>query len=233
MAISLVDEQIELKSVPTEIQKVLNEYVDIVLHELPKTLPPQWGIDHEIELVPRTKSLAKNAYQMPPLELIELRKQLDELLAAGFIKPAKAPYEARVLFQRNNDRTLRLCIDYRALKKFKLDLRSGYYQVRIAQGDEPKTTCVYKVFHEYLDQFVVAYLNDIVVFSSSLEKYQAHLRILKKGCTIDRVVEERYDLKMNSTSNSSTREDPVIKLLMLSVVKASIGPVYASPHAFE
>ena len=93
-----------------------------------------------------------NAYRIAPPKLAELRKQLDELLAVGFIRPAKAPYGAPVLFQKKKDGALRLCIDYRALNKVtvhnkyplsiisdlfdqlhgekyftKLDLRSGYY----------------------------------------------------------------------------------------------------------
>ncbi|TYJ99686.1 reverse transcriptase [Cucumis melo var. makuwa] len=143
MAIPLVDEQMETGTVPVEIQKV------------------------------RTKSLTKNAYQMTPPELAELRKQLDKLLATGFIKPIKATYRAPILFQKKKDETLRLCIYYRALNKYftKLDLWLGDYQVRIAYGDEPKTLCVtrYEAF-EYLS--VVVYLDDIVVFSSSLEEYQ-------------------------------------------------------------
>ncbi|KAK9004984.1 hypothetical protein V6N11_042434 [Hibiscus sabdariffa] len=104
---------------------------------------------------------------MAPSELEELRCQLNELLDAGFIRPSKAPYGAPVLFQKKHDGSLRMCIDYWALNKLtmknkypipliadlfdqlgsarwftKLDLRSGYYQVRIAEGDEPKTTCV-------------------------------------------------------------------------------------------
>ena len=143
---------------------------------------------------------------MTPPELAELRKQLDELLTAGFICPTKAPYGAPVLFQKKKDGTLLLCIDYRASNKVtvhnkyslpiisdlfdqlhgakyftKLDLRSGYYQVRITEGDESKTMCVTRygafeflvmpfgltnapatfctlmnhVFYEYLDQFVI------------------------------------------------------------------------------
>ena len=137
------------------------------------------------------------------------------------MRPAKAPYGAPVLFQKKNDGSMRLCIDYHALNKItvrnryplpiindlfdrlhgakyfsKLDLRSGYYQVRIAKGDEPKTTCVTRygafeflvmpfgltnapatfctlmnqVFHEYLNKFVVVYLDDIVVYNSTLEE---------------------------------------------------------------
>jgi len=81
-------------------------------------------IDHEIELLPGAKPPAKNAYRMAPPELAELRKQLDELLSAGFIRPAKAPYGAPVLFQKKKDGSLRLCIDYRALNK--LTIRNKY-----------------------------------------------------------------------------------------------------------
>ncbi|KAA0033968.1 reverse transcriptase [Cucumis melo var. makuwa] len=67
MVIPLVDEQIETGTVPVEIQEVMNEYVDVMPQELPKSLPPQRRIDHKIELVPGTKTPAKNAYRMAPL----------------------------------------------------------------------------------------------------------------------------------------------------------------------
>nr|CAD1820338.1 unnamed protein product [Ananas comosus var. bracteatus] len=120
-------------------------------------------------------------YRRAPPELEELQKQLKEFLDAGFIQPSKAPYGAPVLFQRKSDGSLRLCIDYRALNK-------------IAKGDEEKTTCVIrygayeflvmpfrltnapttfctlmnKLFHPYLDRFVVVYLDDIVVYNNTL-----------------------------------------------------------------
>ncbi|TYK27826.1 reverse transcriptase [Cucumis melo var. makuwa] len=71
------------RSVPVEIQEVLNEYVDIMPPKLPKTLPPRRGIDHEIELVPGAKPPAQNAYRMAPSELASLRKELVEFLIAG------------------------------------------------------------------------------------------------------------------------------------------------------
>ena len=221
MAIPLESLESSRETVPKDILSVLEKYKDVMPDSLPKSLPPRRMIDHEIELLPGAKPPAKNAYRMAPPELAELRKQLDELLNAGFVRPAKAPYGAPVLFQKKNDGSMRLCIDYHALNKItvrnryplpiindlfdrlhgakyfsKLDLRSGYYQVRIAEGDEPKTTCVTRygafeflvmpfgltnapatfctlmnqVFHEYLNKFVVVYLDDIVVYNSTLEE---------------------------------------------------------------
>ncbi|KAK5811041.1 hypothetical protein PVK06_026360 [Gossypium arboreum] len=164
---------------------------------------------------------------MSPPELEELRKQLKELLDTGFIRPSKSPYGAPMLFQKKHDGSLRMCIDYRALNKItvrnrypipliadlfdqlgsarwftKLDLRSRYHQVWIAEGDEPKTayvtrygsyeflvmpfgltnapatfcTLMNKVLQPFLDRFVVVYLNDIVVYSKSLDEHVEHLR---------------------------------------------------------
>ncbi|GKV33019.1 hypothetical protein SLEP1_g41575 [Rubroshorea leprosula] len=213
--------------VPQEVQGMLREFEDVMPSELPKKLPPRREVDHAIELEPGSKPPAMGPYRMAPPELEELRKQLKELLDAGFIRPSKAPYGAPVLFQKKHDGTLRMCIDYRALNKLtvknkypipliddlfdklgqarwftKLDLRSGYWQVRIAEGDEAKTTCVTrygayeflvmpfgltnapatfctlmnKVVHPFLDKFVVVYLDDIVVYSETLEEHVQHLR---------------------------------------------------------
>lgn len=163
---------------------------------------------------------------MAPPELEELRKQLTELLEAGHIRPSKAPFGAPVLFQKKKEGKLRLCIDYRALNKvtvknkylipliadlfdrlgqakvfIKMDLRKGYYQVRIGEGDEPKMTWVTRygafewlgmpfgltnapatfctlmnrLFYPFLDQFFVIYLDDIVVYNNSLAEHVEHL----------------------------------------------------------
>uniref|UniRef100_A0A3Q7ECI7 Reverse transcriptase domain-containing protein n=1 Tax=Solanum lycopersicum TaxID=4081 RepID=A0A3Q7ECI7_SOLLC len=132
---------------------------------------------------------------MAPPELEKLRKQLKELLEAGNIRPLKAPYG-----EPKKDGSMRLCIDYRALNKItirnkypipliedlfdrlghakyftKMDLRKSYYQVRIADGDEPKTTCVTRCgAFEWL--FVVVYLDDIVVYINTLEEHVEHLK---------------------------------------------------------
>ncbi len=114
--------------------------------------------------MPRVAPPAKAPYRMNHEELKELKVQFEELLAKGYIKPSKSPYGAPVLFVHKKDETLRMCVDYRALNKVtvknryplpriddlfdqlsgakvfsKIDLRSGYNQIRIAQGDEEKT----------------------------------------------------------------------------------------------
>ena len=152
---------------------------------------------------------------------------MTKLLDAGYIQHSKALYGAPILFQKKHDGSLQMCVDYRALKKVtvknknpipliqdlfdklnkavyftKLDLRSSYWQVRIAEGDEPKTTCVTRygsyeflvmpfgltnalamfcnlmngVFYDYVDRFIVVYLDDIVIYSESLEDHLEHLR---------------------------------------------------------
>ncbi|KAL6319624.1 hypothetical protein AAG906_020701 [Vitis piasezkii] len=110
--------------VPDSVVRILKEFSDVMPAELPKELPPRRPIDHKIELLPGTKAPAQAPYRM----------------SSRLIQPSRAPYGAPVLFQKKHDGSLRMCVDYRALNK--LDLRSGYWQVRVAAGDEGKTTCV-------------------------------------------------------------------------------------------
>ncbi|KAL6320406.1 hypothetical protein AAG906_007103 [Vitis piasezkii] len=145
-------------------------------------------------------------YKMAPPELEELRRQLKELLDAGLIQPSKAPYGASILFQKKHDGSLWMCIDYRALNKVtvknkypipiiidlfdqlgrvrhftKQYLRLGYYQFLLMHfnlTNAPTTFCTLmnKIFHPYLDKFVVVYLDDIIIYSNTLKKHIEHLR---------------------------------------------------------
>jgi hypothetical protein len=209
---------------PSEcIRRVLEEFPDV----MPENLPPRRRADHAIKVMPGVAPPSKAPYRMSHEELKELKVQLEELLAQGYIKLSKSPYGAPILFVHKKDGTLRMCVDYRALNKAtvknryplpriddlfdrlsgakvfsRIDLGSGYYQIRIAEGDEekiayrtrygsykflvmpfgltnaPATFCTLMndIFREWLDDFIVVYINDILVYSGSLEEHEEHLR---------------------------------------------------------
>ena len=215
--------------VPDCVGELLKQYANVMPPELTKKLPPRRDIDHKIELLPGTFAPAQSPYRMAPKELVELRKQLNELLDDGLIRSSKAPYGAPFLFQKKQDRTMRMCVDYRALNKatiknkysiplvqnlmdklskacwfIKIDLRTGYGNIRIVEGDEPKTTCVTRyesyeflvmpfgltnvpttfcnlmnnVLFDYIYDFIVVYLDDIVINSRTLEEHVNHLSLV-------------------------------------------------------
>jgi hypothetical protein len=148
---------------PVERIPVVCEYPDVFPDEL-LGMPPDRDIEFEIELQPRTAPISKRPYRMPPAELAELKKQLQELLDKGFIRPSTSPWGCPALFVKKKDESLRLCVDYRPLnavtiknkyplpridvlfdqlvgaKVFsKIDLRFGYHQIKIRASDIPKT----------------------------------------------------------------------------------------------
>jgi len=150
-------EATKLVTSPKCIKQVLEEFPDVMPEEWPEDLPPRRRVDHAIEVMPGVATPAKAPYRMSHEELKELKVQLEELLTKEYIKPSKSPNGAPVLFFHKKDGTLRMCVDYRALNKVmaknryplpriddlfdrlsgakvfsKIDLRSGYYQIRIA-----------------------------------------------------------------------------------------------------
>ena len=114
----------EGEDVPKEIRDVLKDYQDIMPAKLPSKLPPRREVDHKIELQSGIRPLSMSPYRMAPSELEELRKQLKELLDAGYIRLSKASYGALVLFQKKHDGSVWLCIDYRTLNK--ITVRNKY-----------------------------------------------------------------------------------------------------------
>jgi hypothetical protein len=93
---------------------VVCEYPDVFPDELPG-MPPDWDVEFVIELQPGIAPISKRPYRMPPKELAELKKQLQELLDKGYIHPSSSPWGCPTLFVKKKDGSLRLCVDYRPL----------------------------------------------------------------------------------------------------------------------
>ncbi|WMV24606.1 hypothetical protein MTR67_017991, partial [Solanum verrucosum] len=166
-------------------------------------VPPEREIDLGIDLLPDTQPISIPPYRMAPAELKELKGQLKDLLGKGFIRPSHSPWGAPVLFVKKKDGCLRMCIDYRQLNRVtvknryplpriddlfdqlhgashfsKIDLRSGYHQVKVRECDIPKTAFRTRVFKPYLDSFVVVFIDDILIYSRGEEEHKGHLRVV-------------------------------------------------------
>ncbi|KAL0358223.1 UNVERIFIED_CONTAM: Transposon Ty3-G Gag-Pol polyprotein [Sesamum calycinum] len=148
-----LQDSVRLAEKKDSLMSAMQEFKDVFPPELPKKLPPRRAINHAIELEPDARPPAQAPYRMAPAELAELRKQLDGLWEAGLVQPSKASYGSPVLFQRKQDGSMRMCVDYRSLNKVtiknkypipnaidlfdkltkakyytKIDLRSGYWR---------------------------------------------------------------------------------------------------------
>ena len=99
-----------------DLPRVICEYVGVFPDELPR-LPPQRVVDFGIELYPGTSPISITPHRMAPVELQELRVQLQELLDKGFIRPSTSPWGTPVLFAKKKDKILRLCIVYQQLNR--------------------------------------------------------------------------------------------------------------------
>ena len=212
-----------------QLVKWKNEFPTVFRDELPAGLPPQRQIEHVIELEPGKTPPLRGIYPCSPNELTEMKRQLTEMLEKGHIRPSSSPYGAPVLFVKKKNGELRLCVDYRALNEItiknryplpridemmdrlakahffsSIDLKSGYYQVRVVERDRCKTAfrtryghyefCVMPfgltnapatfqrmmndIFRQELDDFVVVFLDDILVYSSTAAQHEQHVRLV-------------------------------------------------------
>ncbi|XP_014754072.1 uncharacterized protein LOC106866060 [Brachypodium distachyon] len=202
-------------SVPAPIQALIDEFQ--ACFQTPTELPPQRAYDHRIPLIPGTKPVAKD----------EIEKQVRNMLEQGIIRQSHSPFASPVLLVRKKDGTWRFCVDYRHLNAVtvkenfpmpigdelldehtgaqfftKLDLRSGYHQIRLAPKDESKTafrthhghfeftvmpfgltsapatfqSAMNLVFASKLRKSVLVFVDDILVYSGSLRDHCDHLR---------------------------------------------------------
>ena len=221
--------KVQGKEEQIRLQRILREFCDVFPVELPDGLPPKRQVDHRIELQPGSQPNHRSPYRMSPKEMEELKKQIDRFLKLGHIRPSTSPYGAPVLFAPKKDGGLRFCVDYRALNKntiknryplpkidelldqlagasvfTKIDLRSGYHQIRVVPEDIYKTAfrtryghfeftvvpfglcnapatfmrLMNSILHPYLDKFVVVFLDDILIYSRNLKEHEEHLRLV-------------------------------------------------------
>ncbi|KAI3802550.1 hypothetical protein L1987_30686 [Smallanthus sonchifolius] len=216
-------EEKKLEDIP-----IVREFPDVFPEDLP-SLPPHRQVKFQIDLTPGASPIARAPYRLAPSKLQELSTQLQELLDKGFIRPSSSPWGAPVLFVKKKDETFRMCIDYRELNKVtvkncyplpriddlfdqlqgssfysKIDLRSGYHQLRVRDEDISKTAfrtryghfeflvmpfgltnapavfmdLMNRVCKPYLDQFVIVFIDDILIYSKSQEEHEEHLRLI-------------------------------------------------------
>ncbi|KAG8493018.1 hypothetical protein CXB51_012657 [Gossypium anomalum] len=201
----------KIESVP-----IVCEYPDVFPKEL-LGLPPIQEVEFGIELMPRMTPISIASYRMAPTELKELKAQLQKLTDRGFVQLSFSPWGAPMLFVKKKNGTMRMSIDYRQLNKMtinnkyplpwiddlfdqlkrvivflKIDLRSGYYQLRVKDSDVPKTTfrtrltnalavftdLMNRIFRQYLDRFVVVFIDDIFIYSRDETEHAEHLRLV-------------------------------------------------------
>ena len=96
---------------PSEVINVVSDIPDVFPEELPG-MPPERKVEFAIELIPGTAPISKRAYRVSGPELVELKKQIDELSEKGYIRPSTSPWAALVMFVEKKDGTKRMCIDY-------------------------------------------------------------------------------------------------------------------------
>ena len=143
----------------------MEEFLDVFLEEMPKKLPPIHGIEHEIDLIPGSALLNRPVYRCNSEEAKELQQQVKELMEKGYVKESMSPYVVPALLVLKKDGSIRICVDSRAINKIiikyyypilrlddmldelhgtsifsKVNLKSGYHEIRMKEGDEWKTT---------------------------------------------------------------------------------------------
>nr|GEY67386.1 retrotransposon protein, putative, Ty3-gypsy subclass [Tanacetum cinerariifolium] len=138
-------------------------------------IPPVREVEFNIELIPGSKPISRAPYRMAPIELKELKDQLQELLERGFIRPSVSPWGAPVLFVKKKDGSMRLCVDYRELNK--ITIRNRYPLPRIDDlFDQLQGAMHFSKIDLRSDKFVIVFIDDILVFSKSKEEHEDHLR---------------------------------------------------------
>ncbi|GJZ01807.1 putative reverse transcriptase domain-containing protein [Tanacetum coccineum] len=216
-------EEKRLEDVP-----IVRDFPEVFHEDLPG-IPPTRQVEFRIDLILGAAPVARAPYRLASSEMKELSEQLQALSNKGFIRPSSSPWGAPVLFVKKNDGSFLMCIDYRELNKLsvknryplpriddlldqlqgssvysKIDLRSGYHQLRVREGDIPKTAfrtryghyefqvmpfgltnapsvfmdLMNRVCKPYLDKFVIVFIDDILIYTKNKEEHEGHLKLI-------------------------------------------------------
>ncbi|GJU04330.1 putative reverse transcriptase domain-containing protein [Tanacetum coccineum] len=189
----------QIKNVP-----IVQDFPEVFPKDLPG-LPPARPMEFQIDLIPGATPVARAPYRLAPSEMKELSEQLQELSDKGFIRPSSSPWGAPVLFVKKKDGSFRMCIDYRELNKLtvknryplpriddlfdqlqgssiysKIDLRSGYHQLRVREQDIPKTAFRTRYGHYEFQVMPFGLTNAPADEKENEEHLKAILELLKK-----------------------------------------------------
>jgi hypothetical protein len=220
-----VSDSVEADAMPYEIEVLLKEHEECFA--TPKGLPPSRAFDHKIPLMAGAQPVNVKPYRYNPQQKDEIERQIKDMIKQGIVRPSQSPFASPVILVKKKDGSWRFCVDYRQLNAVtvkdrypmpvvdelldelsgsmyfsKLDLRSGYHQIRMAEGEEGKTafkthsghyefrvmpfgltsspatfqSAMNTIFAHITRKFVLVFMDDVLIYSKNLPEHVKHLK---------------------------------------------------------